>query len=549
MNANHQKPKKKYSGALFLENDEFDCFVDDFGNKIQKPAGNSQGQEQMSQEQQQGQGQAEAQQQAQGMMLTNQMNPYNSYMYNNAYQNPMFPMVQVPMNMPMLNMMNFGNMFYNMSNEQNSYDNNFNQFMTLPVEQVVEQFEEKILDQKGCKQLQARIENDGSNSKLFKAIFDLVLKKFRLYSENQFANYFCQKIIELCTRGQLKLIVESVVSEAIEISQSNHGTRVIQKIIENLEDEQLVESLLNQFRGNVVELVLDVNGNHVLQKCLSYFSAEKVSFMYQEIMMKVEEVATHKYGCCVLQRCIDYCSDEQIDEVIGGILKITTKLLNDKYGNYVIQYILELQGYENYKAAIGESINLNIIFYCYQKYSSNVVEKCLKVDVKTVFEKLVDILQDVEELKKMISDQFGNYVVQTAMLRNRHSPKIKPTLKEIKKHGAVIKESQIGAKVMIKLGRVFDFWAQGEEVPLKDNQDYNKRRFKKGYKKNYSGYQKKNYGYSKKGKGQGNHNNRQGYVNMNMNLNFNVNLNYQNQGNANAANGAGNGNGGNNSWE
>lgn len=337
--------------------------------------------------------------------------------------------------------------------------------------------------------------------------------------------------------------------EIVETSKTNHGTRVIQKIIENLIDENLVGTLMKRFESHVVELVLDVNGNHVIQKCLSYFPAEKVAYMYTEIMNQAQSVATHKYGCCVLQRCIDYCSDEQIDDVIGGILDITANLLNDKYGNYVIQYILELQGYDNYKKVIGENINKNIVYYCYQKYSSNVVEKCLKVDVKIVFDKLIEVWKSEEEVTKMICDQFGNYVVQTSMMRNRSSPKVNGVLKNIKKNSETIKNSPIGEKVLLKLGRIFNFWAEGDDVTLKDNQEYTKRKYRKGgggggFKKNYSGgnYKKGYNNYKKKG---------HGYVNMNMNLNFNVNLNYQNQGN-NGGNGNGNGsfNGGNgNSWE
>lgn len=534
-NNQNQKPTKKYSGALFLDNDEFDCFVDALGNKI--PKNSVKGQKQgfdgnkTTQNDQFG-----------GNHLTNQMNAgFNQNYYNMYNNNPLFPMGQVPMNMPLMNMMGFGNMFYDMENNQNNFENGYNHLMTLTPEQIIDQFNDIMSDQKGCKQLQARIENDGNNSKVFNAIFDFILQRIKHYSEDQFANYLCQKIIELCTREQLRFIVEEIIPDVTEISKSNHGTRVIQKIIENLEDENLVERLLKKFEGNVVDLVLDVNGNHVLQKCLSYFSAERLAFMYNEIMTKTVEVATHKYGCCVLQRCIDYCSDEQIHDVLGGILKITPQLLNDKYGNYVIQYILELQGFEDYKKLIGESINLNIIYYCYQKFSSNVVEKCLKVDVKNVFEKLIEVWVDAQEMKKMISDQFGNYVVQTAMLRNKLSPKIRGVLKEIKNSYEEIKSNPIGAKVIMKLGRTFDFWVEGGEVPLKENQEFVKRRYKKGGRKNFTGGFKKGYGY-KKGKDRRG----QGYVNMNMSVNFNVNLNYPNQGN-----GSNNGNGLNtgNNWE
>ena len=180
-----------------------------------------------------------------------------------------------------------------------------------------------------------------------------------------------------------------LVPDIIEMSNSSHGTRVIQKVIENVESQSLIEEILKKFKENVVGLVLDSNGNHVIQKCLSYFVPEQVDFMYMEIMASVEEVATHKHGCCVLQRCIDYCNEDQIKFVIGGILNHTEVLINDKFGNYVIQYILELQGYDEDKEEIGKSVAKKVDYYCYQKFSSNVIEKSIKIDLTVVLDKLL----------------------------------------------------------------------------------------------------------------------------------------------------------------
>lgn len=58
-------------------------------------------------------------------------------------------------------------------------------------------------------------------------------------------------------------------------------------------------------------LIKDLNGNHVIQKCLHRLSAEHRQFIYDAVSEKCVEVATHKHGCCVLQRCIDYASASQ----------------------------------------------------------------------------------------------------------------------------------------------------------------------------------------------------------------------------------------------
>jgi hypothetical protein len=526
---NATKPKKKYSGAgFFIENDEFDCFVDD--NKHQAKDST--------------QAPQKAQQQTPEQLAANQ--PFgnaqtnNYFMYGNNFQNQMFPMFPVPMNMPMMNMMNFGNMMYMNDPSKNMYDNEFNEFMTMPLEQVLEKFDEKIKDQHGCKQLQARIENEKNNSKFFAAIFDLIIQKFKEYSDDQFANYLCQKIVEFSNPQQLARVVDILLPEILDMSASSHGTRVIQKVIENVEEDEIIENILNEYKGHVVEMVMDGNGNHVIQKCLSYFMPKQVGFMYDEIMEDSLRVATHKHGCCVLQRCIDYCNEEQIKFVINGILKHTDSLVNDKYGNYVIQYILELQGYNEYKTAIGKIVVKQVKHYCYLKYSSNVIEKSIKVGITQVFEKFLEALDDTEELQKMLCDQFGNYVIQTALLRNRNDQKIKPVLNSIKAVSNEVNNNEIGSKVLQKLGRVFDFWGS-EEVKLKEQSDRDNykgnRKGRKGYfkKRNYNNNYNRNFGNNNQNMMMYPMDSNNGYVNMNMNLNFNVNLNYQNQGQSNAA--------------
>jgi hypothetical protein len=62
---------------------------------------------------------------------------------------------------------------------------------------------------------------------------------------------------------------------------------------------------------SVVALIKDLNGNHVIQKCLHKLSAENNQFIYDTVSEHCIEVATHRHGCCVLQRCIDHATEQQ----------------------------------------------------------------------------------------------------------------------------------------------------------------------------------------------------------------------------------------------
>jgi hypothetical protein len=47
-----------------------------------------------------------------------------------------------------------------------------------------------------------------------------------------------------------------------------HGTRAIQKLLDCLTEQRQIELCKNALQGNVATLVKDINGNHVIQRCL-----------------------------------------------------------------------------------------------------------------------------------------------------------------------------------------------------------------------------------------------------------------------------------------
>ena len=82
---------------------------------------------------------------------------------------------------------------------------------------------------------------------------------------------------------------------------------------------------------DVITLIKDLNGNHVVQKCLNYLSHENNQvlhsfattngdqFIYDAVTVDCVQVATHRHGCCVLQRCIDYATDSQKKQMVDVI--------------------------------------------------------------------------------------------------------------------------------------------------------------------------------------------------------------------------------------
>ena len=189
-------------------------------------------------------------------------------------------------------------------------------------------------DQHGCRFLQKKLEEKDKNPRsveiIFNEVYDhmvelmtgfyfffrILMIFFLIFHHSSgipdpFGNYLCQKLIEHCSEQQQLFIVQKVAPHLVNISKNMHGTRAVQKMIECLCTPSQVQLVVNALKSSVVPLIQDLNGNHVIQRCLHRLSYKDKQFVYDAVASNCVEVATHRHGCCVMQRCIDYASEEQ----------------------------------------------------------------------------------------------------------------------------------------------------------------------------------------------------------------------------------------------
>ena len=267
-------------------------------------------------------------------------------------------------------------------------------------------------DQHGCRYLQKKLEEGQPSHR--DMIFAETFNHFAELMTDPFGNYLCQKMLEYCTDEQRNLIVESVAPELVTISLNMHGTRAVQKTIDFLSTSRQIHSIIVALSMNVVTLIKDLNGNHVIQKCLNRLGAEDNQFIYNAVAAHCVEVATHRHGCCVLQRCIDHASDSQRIQLVAEITYNALTLVQDPFGNYVVQYVLDLSDPRFTDAVIRQFVG-NVCLLSVQKFSSNVIEKCIRVSDPSIRKQLIEELLNRSRLEKLLRDSFANYVVQTSL--------------------------------------------------------------------------------------------------------------------------------------
>ncbi|KAI9023256.1 armadillo-type protein [Hyaloraphidium curvatum] len=285
-------------------------------------------------------------------------------------------------------------------------------FVNAEVSTFVGEIHNLCKDQFGCRFLQRKLEEGAGNDR--ELIFTEVYDHFNDLMTDPFGNYLCQKMIEVATDAQKSTIVDKVGPELVNISLNMHGTRAVQKLIENLTLPAHIRVAVNYMSQSVVTLIKDLNGNHVIQKCLKTLLHEDNEFIFRAVTDHCLEVACHKHGCCVLQRCLDDSSEVQKELLVREITYHALQLVKDQFGNYVVQYVLDLGDPTFVLPMLRQFVNF-VPELSMQKHSSNAIEKSIKIADPEMRSTFIGELLAPERFELLVRDQYANFVIQTAL--------------------------------------------------------------------------------------------------------------------------------------
>jgi len=353
-------------------------------------------------------------------------------------------------------------------------------------------------DQVGCRLLQQALDEDGPDAAT--AILSEGLTFWAEAMVDPFGNYLFQKILERITPDERITLVSSVSTRLVNASLNLHGTRSVQKIVEvcaideeEREDEEeknkekeieedddeadkknrkkktkdsAAKILTDALKPSAARLCIDSHGNHAIQRILLKLPYQHAQFIFDAVAASVEDVARHRHGCCVIQRCLDSRHSAARSHLVGRIVEKSLELMQDAYGNYVVQYVLDVCG-DDEVHAICESVVGKVCLLAVQKFSSNVMEKCLERCTDRVREEYLDELNDSDRLRELMMDPFGNYVVQRALSVSTHAQAIR-LVETMKPHlssanGGGIRNTAGGRRILGKICRRFpNFQLEGE---------------------------------------------------------------------------------------
>jgi len=293
---------------------------------------------------------------------------------------------------------------------------------------------------KGCHYLQGLVDRMSSDEEAMSIMNDFLLSpRFHLITdvaETRFGNQFIQCLFKKQMYSQHDALLKKwIYPFSLRLSGNIFGCRVIQGIIYSAavsrdHKEELVSCLRRQITMNdagrraLSQLVVSMNGNHVLQAALDLgLPAESVEFIRIELEKQIVYHCGNISACRVVQAYILKYGDR---------LNISPLLVNNhhidlaqrEYGNHVIQCILNPNAWYSsqprfvqFRAHFLRDVftRSNFLRLSRGKQGSHVLESCIRTADPEQIELLAKLCvsRKADLLKKMVWDEFGNYVLRT----------------------------------------------------------------------------------------------------------------------------------------
>ena len=213
------------------------------------------------------------------------------------------------------------------------------------------------------------------------------------------------------------------------IAKNQNGCRYLQNCIAS-NPELLKNFFFPKILERINELSNDQFSNYLVKKIFQYLTEEMFLKLIQALKPVIDQIGTNQYGTRVLQDLIDFLNKEKIFLAFINIIIPHVKLLViDLNGSHII-----------YKLIQTKNRNIKIIEHiiCTQVKDIAITRKGCSF-LKKYFDfanenELMKVKQCIlKDLKEIITDQYGNYVIQSILMKE-NSVLIKEFLNEIIKN-------------------------------------------------------------------------------------------------------------------
>ena len=269
-----------------------------------------------------------------------------------------------------------------------------------------------LKDQLGCKFLQDKLEKDSYTA--LAHFFPVLIPNIVELMNNYFANYFIQKMFPYLNQEQIEYILKIIKPDFLEICVNNHGTRVIQRIMDFLITEKNRNLFFEIIKPLFTNLINEVNGTHIIYKFIKVF-LEFSEASNEIIINNIVAISTNKRGCIFIQNYISSLNKDNLRQnIIQSLLNNCLILIIDPVGNYAIQFLVSLEDSDITLNIINKIIN-NISFYSKHRYANYVIEKIFIYSNYIQKQSIITKISSPEIISDLVFDKQGNFIILKAL--------------------------------------------------------------------------------------------------------------------------------------
>ena len=233
-----------------------------------------------------------------------------------------------------------------------------------------------------------------------------------------YANYFCLKIFYFLNFND-RLIFLKKISPILDVLSVNKiATYPIQCIIEKLISDEEKNIIVNSLKKNLMKLCFDVYGAHVIEKIIINFDYEKhLDYILNFISDNFLFLSNNSNGLCIVKKTItlEYkYKGERFNKMKNNLKQKALELIQNPYGNYALQTAIDNWSLDDIKEIYPMFYGKCLVFSI-QKFSSNVIEKCIQKSAEFTFKFINEICTNESSICILLKNNYGNYVIQTTL--------------------------------------------------------------------------------------------------------------------------------------
>ena len=263
----------------------------------------------------------------------------------------------------------------------NSFNNEILNFKTF-IENLNKPLDIFICSQTGSRMLQNNLDNFPPH--ILDILIDKIKFSFQKLMSDIYGNYFCQKLYSLSSFEQRMTILENIKDIFVPISKTKAGSHAAQSIIEHASTLEEKNKIMSFIRNLEMEMALDTEGTHVLQKIIQIFKEGERQALTDVLSQSanVNILCKDLKGISVIKRLICFNNDENNrSKLVDALYDNCLEIVKTSSGSYILQFLLEEWGLNTGIKLIFFSI-YNFEIFAKQKHGANFINKiiilCLK---------------------------------------------------------------------------------------------------------------------------------------------------------------------------